>query len=284
MGTHPIFESDFDCLTDMDVLPDLEVLQNKSALFFNKLPRGPTTNKKIRCPIGTETYRIIACVENDPDMSVKRVLIEYFPTDNILNSKKKPNTSIRVGLSKYETDNLLVQINSTLTKSKNLSSSVNNSSASILEKINYCPDVDDYSYETIIEPSYVGVPHHISVRSTKPPKIRVNPQRPNQTRKNRVFATERRQPEMCTVVNKNPVWKHGFHGNKLNYSKHLEEKHGDSINRYFSVPDPVIASTALERKIKADIKGNMDEYRKELRRQSEMIRADKPDYKWWEDT
>ena len=28
----------------------------------------------------------------------------------------------------------------------------------------------------------------------------------------------------------------------------------------------------------------MDEYRKELRRQSEMIRADKPDYKWWEDT
>ena len=27
----------------------------------------------------------------------------------------------------------------------------------------------------------------------------------------------------------------------------------------------------------------MDEYRKELRRQSELIRADKPDVKWWED-
>ena len=74
--------------------------------------------------------------------------------------------------------------------------------------------------------SYCAVPYHISVRSTKPPKISVQLQEPEQTRKGRNYRTVRRQPDVREVVRETkPQWKHGFHGQELEYSKHLENKH-----------------------------------------------------------
>ena len=70
------------------------------------------------------------------------------------------------------------------------------------------------------------MPYHISVRSTKPPKISVQLQEPEQTRKGRNYRTVRRQPDVREVVRETkPQWKHGFHGQELEYSKHLENKH-----------------------------------------------------------
>ena len=51
-------------------------------------------------------------------------------------------------------------------------------------------------------------------------------QEPEQTRKGRTYRTVRRQPDVEVVRETiKPQWKHGFHGQELKYSKHLENKH-----------------------------------------------------------
>lgn len=74
------------------------------------------------------------------------------------------------------------------------------------------------------------------VRSSLPPKIRVNGQRPEITRKSlfgmksknsQSYATERRQPDISVSYrDERRPWKVAFHGDDLEYPKYLEKKHG----------------------------------------------------------
>ena len=80
------------------------------------------------------------------------------------------------------------------------------------------------------------MPHHISVRSTKPPKVTIYPQRPEQTRKGRIYDTTRHQPDVRVIPNRQkPTWKYGFHDNQLNYPKYLEKKHGPTIGKFINI-------------------------------------------------
>ena len=55
------------------------------------------------------------------------------------------------------------------------------------------------------------------------------------------------------------------------------------LDRYFRVSDADVAADALDVSDACEVGEAMREYRKELRRQSELLRAAKTDQKWWED-
>ena len=105
----------------MSVLPDFSILQNKNSLFYTKPEVKRKPEVTFKCPIGTRTDKIIDQIENDPNMEINRILIEYSPNLNLKNSEKIPETRKRIGISNYETEKLISQIDSTLEKSKNIS-------------------------------------------------------------------------------------------------------------------------------------------------------------------
>ena len=98
------------------------------------------------------------------------------------------------------------------------------------------------TYETLIEPTYCALPHHISVRSTKPPKIVVHSKRPEQTRKGRTFVVTRRQPDVELVPRCNDRWQLGFHGQELKYADYLKKRHGPSISKYKTTASFILKS------------------------------------------
>ena len=97
--------------------------------------------------------------------------------------------------------------------------------------------------------SYCAVPYHISVRSTKPPKIKIHAQRPEMTRRTladrakTTYATERRRPDVEIVEYRKPGWKDSRNGAPLKYPEYLEKKHGkreisksrNEFNRFLNV-------------------------------------------------
>ncbi|CAG5113383.1 Oidioi.mRNA.OKI2018_I69.chr2.g7494.t1.cds [Oikopleura dioica] len=123
-------------------------------------------------------------------------------------------------------------------------------------------DFDEDGHRKLTEASYTAMPYKVSVRSTLPPKIRVNGQRPEITRKSlgsKEYHLERRQPE------------------------YLEKKHGErGINRYFRTRKMEEAEESLRAEKRVGWDDVSDEYRKELKRQSEMRRLQGPSEKWWE--
>jgi len=262
-------------------LPELQIHQNRSALFATRC-RSP--DEEVETRIRVRKDKLVEALNNE-NVHISKITVELEPGRKILNSDKLPISRTRVGLSSYETKKLLSEIDSTIAKSKDQENQTN------IEKLKYYESDEfqkliepEYNYETCVEPSYCAVPYHISVRSTKPPKISVQLQEPEQTRKGRSYRTIRRQPDVEVVRETKPQWKHGFHGQELKYSKHLENKH-PQINRYFKVADSSRALQSLDLKYPLTVDATMDEYRKELRRQSELIRGSEiKNPKWWEDT
>jgi len=261
----------------MTYIPDYRVLHNPGAVFrpSKTIKNVPAKVKtvKIRDALPSDYSDII----NDASMEVERITLEMSKRPTwIPQSDKAPLVRTRTDVA---TAKLMGDIDAVIDRSKRISIKSTEVELYDLESISS----DGSIYETLIEPAYAALPHHISVHSTKPPRIIVHAQRPEQTRNHRSFALERRQPDVEVVPRCNEKWKLGFHGQQLKYAEGLIKKHGAGINRYFRCGEPTKATEALCSKVPCDVGGAMEHYRRELRRQSELKRAAKADDKWWED-
>lgn len=166
-------------------------------------------------------------MENDPNVSITTA--EYFPRAEVVNkSDLKPITSRRTDLYHHEKVKLFQDIDSAINKSRALVDSLEKLPETGSDLIEI--DFDEDGHRKLTEASYTAMPYKVSVRSTLPPKIRVNGQRPEITRKSlggKEYHLERRQPDVTLSHDDRKPWKVAFHGGNLEYPKYLEKKHGE---------------------------------------------------------
>ena len=182
-----------------------------------------------------ELLILIIDVENDPNVSITTA--EYFPRSEVISkSDLRPVTSRRTDLYNHEKLKLFNDIDDAIAKSRKLVENLQNlpKTGTDLIEIEFEEDTRE-NHRQLTDASYNAMPFKISVRSTLPPKIRVNGQRPEITRKSLSgmksnslsFATERRQPDVSVSYrDERRPWKVAFHGEDLEYPKYLEKKHG----------------------------------------------------------
>jgi len=172
---------------------------------------------------------LIVDVENDPNVSITTA--EYFPRSEVINkSDLRPVTSRRTDLYQHEKLKLFNDIDNAIRKSQMLTDSLEQlpKTGTDLIEIDFEDTQDEH--RRLTDASYAAMPYKISVRSALPPKIRVNGQRPEITRKSlsgvKSYETERRQPDISLSYDDRRPWKVAFHGGKLEYPNYLEKKHG----------------------------------------------------------
>lgn len=267
---------------------DFPVRDTANPIFYSRSGNKKPDVVKIRRPI-VGTNRIVVDIENDANLICNSVDF-YEANAPILNSSKIPITSERTAFARYEKEKLFSDIDAAIEKSKSVSAKARmdpNFGTNLIEI--YEPG--DITHRDLTLPSYNGRPYHISVRSTKSPKIDIHAQRPEITRRElgaeTRYLTERRQPNVSVnYLDNRKKWNVGSDGENLKYAKSLEKNYGKrDIHRYFGTDDLEAADRALKAdNLTTGWQKVAGEYRKELKRQSERSRLEPPRSKWWEST